>query len=99
MTSFLLVAGRWEKASWTDHRSIDEFLIRNAVVLDVFHFTSFLQLKFLLTYPRKVSVINSQVKKKTSFWEENLCLFVYLQFVAKTLFQKPYKIISKAFKP
>uniref|UniRef100_A0A3P9IGJ1 Toll-like receptor 2 n=1 Tax=Oryzias latipes TaxID=8090 RepID=A0A3P9IGJ1_ORYLA len=53
--------GRWEKASWTDHRSIDEFLIRNAVVLDVFHFTSFLQLKFLLTYPRKVSVINSQV--------------------------------------
>ncbi|KAF6715494.1 Toll-like receptor 2 type-2 [Oryzias melastigma] len=53
--------GRWENASWTDHRSIDEFLLRNVVILDVFLFTSFIQLKFLLTYPRKVSVINSQV--------------------------------------
>ncbi|XP_072232518.1 toll-like receptor 2 type-2 [Leuresthes tenuis] len=53
--------GRWEKANWTDQRSIDEFFIRNVLVLDVFKFTSFLTLKFLLTYPRRVSVINSRV--------------------------------------
>ncbi|MED6291833.1 hypothetical protein CHARACLAT_027702, partial [Characodon lateralis] len=53
--------GRWEKASWTDHKSIDEFFLRNVVVLDVFKFTSFLQLNFLLHYPRKVSVINAGV--------------------------------------
>ncbi|XP_073331011.1 toll-like receptor 2 [Pagrus major] len=50
--------GRWETASWTDQKSIDEFHIRNAVVLDVFKFVSFLQLGFLLQYPRKVSVVN-----------------------------------------
>ena len=48
----------------TDQKSIDEFFIRNVLVLDVFKFTSFLTLKFLLTYPRRVSVINSRVKKK-----------------------------------
>ncbi|XP_008301053.1 toll-like receptor 2 [Stegastes partitus] len=53
--------GRWEKANWTDHRSVDEFFIRDAVVLNVFRFVSFLQLRFLLQYPRKVSVINSEV--------------------------------------
>ncbi|KAF7642292.1 hypothetical protein LDENG_00260820, partial [Lucifuga dentata] len=53
--------GRWEKASRTDHKSIDEFLVRNAVVLDVFQFVSFLQLGFLLQFPRRVSVINSRV--------------------------------------
>ncbi|XP_040887560.1 toll-like receptor 2 type-2 [Toxotes jaculatrix] len=53
--------GRWEKASQTDHRSIDEFFVRNIVVLDVFKFVSFLQLQFLLQYPRKVSVINGKV--------------------------------------
>ncbi|XP_017292469.1 toll-like receptor 2 [Kryptolebias marmoratus] len=53
--------GRWEKASWTDHKSIDEFFLRNIVVLDVFRFTSFLQLNFLLHYPRKVSIINAMV--------------------------------------
>ncbi|KAF0028941.1 hypothetical protein F2P81_018046 [Scophthalmus maximus] len=53
--------GRWERASWTDQRSIDEFFIRNAVVLDVFKFVSFLQLGFLLQYPRKLSVINAKV--------------------------------------
>ncbi|KAM4713887.1 LOW QUALITY PROTEIN: toll-like receptor 2 [Anableps anableps] len=53
--------GRWEKASWTDHKSIDEFFLRNAVVVDIFKFTSFLQLSFLLRYPRKVSVINTGV--------------------------------------
>ncbi|XP_071315966.1 toll-like receptor 2 type-2 isoform X1 [Trachinotus anak] len=53
--------GRWEAASLTDQKSIDEFFLRNAVVLDVFKFVSFLQLKFLLQYPRKVSVINAKV--------------------------------------
>ncbi|XP_037614295.1 toll-like receptor 2 type-2 isoform X2 [Sebastes umbrosus] len=53
--------GRWERAKLTDHKSIDEFFIRNVVVLDIFKFVSFLQLGFLLQYPRKVSVINSQV--------------------------------------
>ncbi|XP_029381746.1 toll-like receptor 2 [Echeneis naucrates] len=53
--------GRWEKASRTDQKSIDEFFARDAVVLDVFQFVSFLQLGFLLQYPRKVSVINSKV--------------------------------------
>nr|AFZ81806.1 toll-like receptor 2 [Oplegnathus fasciatus] len=53
--------GRWERASWTDHKSFDEFFIRNIVALDVFKFTSFLQLGFLLQYPRKVSVINARV--------------------------------------
>uniref|UniRef100_A0A3Q3LVX9 Toll-like receptor 2 n=1 Tax=Mastacembelus armatus TaxID=205130 RepID=A0A3Q3LVX9_9TELE len=57
----LVGEGRWENASWTDHRSIDEFLIRNVVVLDVYRFVSFLQLQFLLKYPRKVSVINAKV--------------------------------------
>ncbi|KAM6909017.1 toll-like receptor 2 type-2 [Xenentodon cancila] len=52
--------GRWEKANWTDQKGIDEFFLRNVVVLDVFKFTSFLSLKFLLTYPRKVSVINAR---------------------------------------
>ncbi|XP_070710437.1 toll-like receptor 2 [Pempheris klunzingeri] len=52
--------GRWEPANWTDHKSIDNLFIQNAVVLDVFKFTSLLQLGFLLQYPRKVSVINSQ---------------------------------------
>ncbi|KAM7376905.1 hypothetical protein PAMA_013603 [Pampus argenteus] len=53
--------GRWEKASWTDHQSIDEVLIRDIVVLDIYKFVSFLNLKFLLQYPRKVSIINSKV--------------------------------------
>nr|QNT60750.1 Toll-like receptor 2 [Micropterus salmoides] len=52
--------GRWERASWSDHRSTDEFFVRNLVVLDIFKFTSFLQLQFLLRYPRRVSVIHSQ---------------------------------------
>ncbi|XP_068569233.1 toll-like receptor 2 type-2 [Cebidichthys violaceus] len=53
--------GRWERARWTDHKSFDEFFLRNAVVLKVFQFVSLLQLQFLLQYPRKLSVINSQV--------------------------------------
>ncbi|XP_076019311.1 toll-like receptor 2 [Genypterus blacodes] len=53
--------GRWERARWTDHKSIDEIFLRNAVVLDVFQFTSFLQLGFLLQYPRRVSVINARL--------------------------------------
>uniref|UniRef100_A0A7N5ZTA2 Toll-like receptor 2 n=1 Tax=Anabas testudineus TaxID=64144 RepID=A0A7N5ZTA2_ANATE len=57
----LMGHGRWEKANWTDHKNIDEFFVKNAVVLDVFQFVSFLQLKFLLHYPRKVSLINSKV--------------------------------------
>ncbi|XP_031592042.2 toll-like receptor 2 [Oreochromis aureus] len=53
--------GWWEKASKTDHKSIDEFHIRNVVILDVYKFTSLLQLGFLLEYPRRVSVINAKV--------------------------------------
>nr|XP_019968290.1 PREDICTED: toll-like receptor 2 [Paralichthys olivaceus] len=53
--------GRWEKASWADFHSIDEFFIQNIVVLDVFKFVSLLRLKFLLQYPRRVSVINSRM--------------------------------------
>ncbi|XP_060890017.1 toll-like receptor 2 type-1 isoform X2 [Labrus mixtus] len=52
---------RWERASWTDHRGIDEFFVQNLLVLDVFKFVSLLQHRFLLHYPRKVSVIHSQV--------------------------------------
>lgn len=54
---------RWESANWTDHKSIDEFFVRNMEVLDVFKFVSFLDLKFLLHYPRKVSIITSKVKQ------------------------------------
>lgn len=36
------------------------------VVLDVFQFVSFLQLGFLLQYPRRVSLINAKVKNKVS---------------------------------
>ncbi|XP_033970238.1 toll-like receptor 2 [Trematomus bernacchii] len=57
----LIGEGRWEKASLTDHKNIDEFFLRNVVVLNVFQFSSLLQLGFLLQYPRKVSIINSQV--------------------------------------
>lgn len=53
---------RWEKASKTDHRSVDEFTVRNVVILDVFKFVSFLNLQFLMQYPRKVSVINANVR-------------------------------------
>lgn len=53
---------RWEKASWTDHKGIDEFFVRNIVVLDVFKFVSLLELRFLLQYPRRVSVINANVR-------------------------------------
>ncbi|KAM3589997.1 uncharacterized protein V6R79_001613 [Siganus canaliculatus] len=50
--------GRWENASAINLKNIDELSVRNAVVLDVFKFVSFLQLKFLLEYPRKVAIIN-----------------------------------------
>lgn len=63
MACCLLLGSRWERASWTDHKSIDEVVIRNVVVLDVYKFVSFLQLGFLLQYPRKVSVINAKVTK------------------------------------
>nr|AEB32453.1 toll-like receptor 2 [Epinephelus coioides] len=53
--------GRWEPARRSDLKSVDEFFVRNTVVLDVFKFVSFLKLGFLLKYPRKVSLINSQV--------------------------------------
>ncbi|CAN9509364.1 unnamed protein product [Ophioblennius macclurei] len=53
--------GRWERATWTDHRSMDEIFARDAVVLDVFKFLSLTDMMFLLKYPRKVSIINSGV--------------------------------------
>ncbi|XP_062301242.1 toll-like receptor 2 [Scomber scombrus] len=53
--------GRWERAKWTDHKSVDVFYLRDAVVLNVFQFVSFFNLKYLLQYPRKVSVINCGV--------------------------------------
>lgn len=86
------ISGRWENASWTDHRSIDEFLLRNVVILDVFLFTSFIQLKFLLTYPRKVSVINSQVKKKTS-----LVSFLFVVHLLSAVMQISLALKIKGF--
>uniref|UniRef100_H3CBQ9 Toll-like receptor 2 n=1 Tax=Tetraodon nigroviridis TaxID=99883 RepID=H3CBQ9_TETNG len=53
--------GRWERANWTDHRSIDEFLVRDMEVLDVYQFVSLGALGFLLQYPRKVSLVNAEV--------------------------------------
>lgn len=53
---------RWERASKTDHKGIDDFLVRNIVILDVFKFVSLLELRFLLQYPRKVAVINANVR-------------------------------------
>lgn len=67
IVNFFFGCVRWEPASWTDQKNIDEFFIRNVVVLDVFKFVSFLELRFLLQYPRKVSVINSQVKNWVLF--------------------------------
>lgn len=62
---------RWETASLTDHRNIDEIFLRNVVVLDVFKFASFLQLGFLLHYPRRVSVINAKVTQPDGIY--HLC--------------------------
>lgn len=53
--------GRWERAGWTEHRSIDEFFVSRATVLDVFRFVSLVDMKFLLEYPQKVSLIDSGV--------------------------------------
>ncbi|KAM4611823.1 toll-like receptor 2 [Polymixia lowei] len=53
--------GRWELAKWTDHKSIDEFFIRNTKILNVYKFVSLLNLGFLLEYPRRVSVIGTKV--------------------------------------
>ncbi|KAK2863373.1 hypothetical protein Q5P01_002906 [Channa striata] len=54
---------------------IDEFLVKNVVVLPLFHFVSFLKLSYLLAYPRKISVINTKVfvmPCATSFLLKNL---------------------------
>uniref|UniRef100_A0A667ZTC1 Toll-like receptor 2 n=1 Tax=Myripristis murdjan TaxID=586833 RepID=A0A667ZTC1_9TELE len=48
---------RWERAKETDHKNIDEFFIRDVVILNVWKFVSFMDLGFLLQYPRRVSVI------------------------------------------
>lgn len=64
MVCSFLVGVRWERASWTDQKSIDEFFVRNVVVLNIYKFVSFLALGFLLQYPRKVSVINAHVRNK-----------------------------------
>ncbi|KAM3857481.1 toll-like receptor 2 [Diretmus argenteus] len=53
--------GRWEGAKRSDHKSIDEFFVRNMEIMNVFSFTSFLTLGFLLEYPRRVSVIGSKM--------------------------------------
>ncbi|XP_041635751.1 toll-like receptor 2 type-2 [Cheilinus undulatus] len=70
--------GRWEKANRTDHRGLDEAFIRNVVVLDVYKFVSFFQLSFLLRYPRKVSVINTQVFVMPCFTSTLLVNLQYL---------------------
>lgn len=62
MVCWFSVGVRWAQAKWTDQKSIDEFFLRNIVVLDVWKFVSLLELGFLLHYPRKVSVINGRVK-------------------------------------
>uniref|UniRef100_A0A668A5F3 Toll-like receptor 2 n=1 Tax=Myripristis murdjan TaxID=586833 RepID=A0A668A5F3_9TELE len=53
--------GRWERAKETDHKNIDEFFIRDVVILNVWKFVSFMDLGFLLQYPRRVSVIGAKV--------------------------------------
>lgn len=63
---WFVVVVRWERASWTDHKSIDEFIVRNIVVLDVYKFVSLLQLGFLLRYPRKLSIINAKARYTSS---------------------------------
>uniref|UniRef100_A0A667ZUF0 Toll-like receptor 2 n=1 Tax=Myripristis murdjan TaxID=586833 RepID=A0A667ZUF0_9TELE len=52
---------RWERAKETDHKNIDEFFIRDVVILNVWKFVSFMDLGFLLQYPRRVSVIGAKV--------------------------------------
>ena len=74
-----LVGVRWEKASWTDQKSIDEFFVRNVVVLDVYKFVSFLALGFLLQYPRKVSVVNAGVRNTMLSVSSTVCNMQYLQ--------------------
>lgn len=52
---------RWEKASWTDHKSIDEIFMRDVEILDIYSFASLITCGFLLQYPRRVSIINAKV--------------------------------------
>uniref|UniRef100_A0A3B3HH53 Toll-like receptor 2 n=1 Tax=Oryzias latipes TaxID=8090 RepID=A0A3B3HH53_ORYLA len=53
--------GRWTRANWTDLRSMDEFLVRNLVLQDVFTFFLIGNLYFLVQNQRKLSFINSQL--------------------------------------
>ncbi|XP_072232709.1 toll-like receptor 2 [Leuresthes tenuis] len=53
--------GRLEHASWTDHRSMDEFFVRKLVVLDIFKFVMTAKMNFLLQYQRKLSFIDSKL--------------------------------------
>lgn len=62
MGCWFSVGDRWQRAKWTNQKSIDDFFLRNIVVLDIWKFVSFLELAFLLHYPRRVSVINGRVK-------------------------------------
>lgn len=55
---------RWDKANWTEHQSLDEVLVRDVEVLDVYSFVSLLGLGFVLRYPRKVSVIGAEVRSR-----------------------------------
>ncbi|KAG7266990.1 hypothetical protein CRUP_010524, partial [Coryphaenoides rupestris] len=53
--------GRWEPAASTEHQSMDELLVRDGHLQDMYHFSSLLQLGFLLAYPRKLSLIGCKV--------------------------------------
>lgn len=76
---------RWEKASKTDHKSVDEFTVRNLVILDVFKFVSFLNLKFLMQYPRKVSVINANARN----WSTGLNRITVVLLIFTDHMEKP----------
>ncbi|XP_036072545.1 toll-like receptor 2 isoform X1 [Oryzias melastigma] len=53
--------GRWAGANWTDLRSMDEFLVRNLVLQDVFTFFLIGNLYFLVQNQRKISLINAKL--------------------------------------
>ncbi|RVE60800.1 hypothetical protein OJAV_G00184990 [Oryzias javanicus] len=53
--------GRWTHANWTDLSRMDEFLVRNLDLQDVFTFFLIGNLYFLVQNQRKISLINSKL--------------------------------------
>ncbi|KAK6322984.1 hypothetical protein J4Q44_G00053230 [Coregonus suidteri] len=53
--------GSWEPAGQTSHDSLDTVYFRNIEIMNVFKFTAFLSLRFLLLNLRQISIINCKV--------------------------------------